>query len=391
MKSRFISDSIKYIGADDPELDIFEGQYELEDGMCYNSYIIKDDKIVVMDTIDARKSDEWMNNLEKELDGKEVDYLVISHMEPDHSANIGALASKYPNMKLVGNETTFKFLNQFFGSIDNLDERKVVVSEGDKLNTGSHTLTFVMAPMVHWPEVMFTYDETDKVLFSADAFGKFGVFDADEDDWDCEARRYYFNIVGKYGVQVQAVLKKASALDIKTICPLHGPILSENLEHYINKYDVWSKYEPEDSGIFIAYASIHGNTKKAALRFKEILEEKGFDEVHITDLTRDDLHEAIEDAFRYDRLALFSSSYNMGLFPPMDYFLSNLVSKNYQKRKVAIVENGTWAPSAARCMNEYVAKMNNMQIIGPQVTIKSTLNDETEEKLKELADNLIKG
>jgi len=391
MKSRFISEDIKYIGADDPELDIFEGQYKLEAGMCYNSYIIKDEKIVVMDTIDSRKSDEWMNNLEKELEGKEVDYLVISHMEPDHSANIGALAKKFPNMKLVGNETTFKFLNQFFNSIDNLEERKVVVSEGDTLNIGKHTLKFVMAPMVHWPEVMFTYDETDKVLFSADAFGKFGVFDADEDDWDCEARRYYFNIVGKYGVQVQAVLKKASALDIKTICPLHGPILSENLEHYINKYDVWSKYDPEDSGIFIAYASIHGNTKRAALRFKEILESKGFSEVHITDLTRDDLHEAIEDAFRYDRLALFSSSYNMGLFPPMDYFLSNLAAKNFQKRKVAIVENGTWAPSAGRCMNEYISKMNNMQLIGPQVTIKSTLNEETESKLEELADNLIKG
>ena len=388
MKDIEISKNIKYIGADDKTIDLFESQFDVPNGMSYNSYLIKDDKNVVMDTIDRRKTEEWVENLERELNGEKVDYLVVSHMEPDHAYNIGLLAEKFPEMKIIGNDKTFTMMKQFF-DIPNLDERKLVVKEGDKLNVGEHTLCFYMAPMVHWPEVMVTYEESEKILFSADGFGKFGALDTDE-DWACEARRYYFNICGKYGAQVQALLKKASSLDIKMICPLHGPILKENLEYYIGKYDVWSKYEPEDEGIFIAYASIHGNTENAAKELKEMLERKGAKKVSIADLSREDMHEAVEDAFRYDTIVLMASSYNMGVFPPMEQFLNHLIGKNFQNRKVAIVENGTWAPSSGRCMKEAIEKMKDITIIGQTVTIKSKLNNESRAALENLADSIIK-
>ena len=388
MKDIEISKNIKYIGADDKTIDLFESQFDVPNGMSYNSYLIKDDKNVVMDTIDRRKTEEWVENLERELNGEKVDYLVVSHMEPDHAYNIGLLAEKFPEMKIIGNDKTFTMMKQFF-DIPNLDERKLVVKEGDKLNVGEHTLCFYMAPMVHWPEVMVTYEESEKILFSADGFGKFGALDTDE-DWACEARRYYFNICGKYGAQVQALLKKASSLDIKMICPLHGPILKDNLEYYIGKYDVWSKYEPEDEGIFIAYASIHGNTENAAKELKEMLERKGAKKVSIADLSREDMHEAVEDAFRYDKLVLMASSYNMGVFPPMEQFLNHLIGKNFQNRKVAIVENGTWAPSSGRCMKEAIEKMKDITIIGQTVTIKSKLNNESRAALEKLADSIIK-
>ena len=388
MKDIEISKNIKYIGADDKTIDLFESQFDVPNGMSYNSYLIKDDKNVVMDTIDRRKTEEWVENLERELNGEKVDYLVVSHMEPDHAYNIGLLAEKFPEMKIIGNDKTFTMMNQFF-NIPNLDNRKIVVKEGDKLNIGKHTLNFFMAPMVHWPEVMVTYEESEKILFSSVGFGKFGALDADE-DWACEARRYYFNICGKYGAQVQALLKKAAGLDIKMICPLHGPILKDNLEYYIGKYDVWSKYEPEDEGIFIAYASIHGNTENAAKELKEMLERKGAKKVSIADLSREDMHEAVEDAFRYDKLVLMASSYNMGVFPPMEQFLNHLIGKNFQNRKVAIVENGTWAPSSGRCMKEAIEKMKDITIIGQTVTIKSKLNNESRAALENLADSIIK-
>ncbi len=387
MKDVTISNDIIYIGADDKDIDLFEGQYIVPNGISYNSYLIKDEKTVVMDTVDKRKSEEWINNLEEALKGTKPDYLVISHLEPDHSYNIGILAEKYPEMKLVGNAKTFAFLPQFF-NIENLDERKVVVEEGTEINIGKHTLQFFMAPMVHWPEVMVTYEQTEKVLFTADGFGKFGALDTEE-DWDCEARRYYFNIVGKYGVQVQALLKKAVSLDIKTICPLHGPILKENLEHYINKYDIWSSYKPENDGVFIAYASIHGNTAEAAKELAKILEEKGAKKVSIADLSRDDMAEAVEDAFRYDKVILAAPSYDAKVFTPMEQFLNILISKNYQNRKVGLMENGTWAPTAARCMKEALDKMKDLQICDTVVTIKTTVNDETREQMKVLADEIL--
>lgn len=387
MKDVTISNDIIYIGADDKDIDLFEGQYIVPNGISYNSYLIKDEKTVVMDTVDKRKSEEWINNLEEALKGTKPDYLVISHLEPDHSYNIGILAEKYPEMKLVGNAKTFAFLPQFF-NIENLDERKVVVEEGTEINIGKHTLQFFMAPMVHWPEVMVTYEKTEKVLFTADGFGKFGTLDTEE-DWDCEARRYYFNIVGKYGVQVQALLKKAASLDIKTICPLHGPILKENLEHYINKYDIWSSYKPENDGVFIAYASIHGNTAEAAKELAKILEEKGAKKVSIADLSRDDMAEAVEDAFRYDKVILAAPSYDAKVFTPMEQFLNILISKNYQNRKVGLMENGTWAPTAARCMKEALDKMKDLQICDTVVTIKTTVNDETREQMKVLADEIL--
>lgn len=387
MKDVTISNDIVYIGVDDKDIDLFEGQYIVPNGISYNSYLIKDEKTVVMDTVDGRKSDEWFKNLEGALNGENPDYLVISHLEPDHSYNIGKLAEKYPEMKLIGNNKTFAFLPQFF-NIENLEERKVVVEEGTELNIGKHTLQFFMAPMVHWPEVMVTYEQKEKVLFTADGFGKFGALDTEE-DWDCEARRYYFNIVGKYGVQVQALLKKAASLDIKTICPLHGPILKENLEHYINKYDIWSSYKPEDDGVFIAYASIHGNTAKAAKELAKILEEKGAKKVSIADLSRDDMAEAVEDAFRYDKLILAASSYDAKVFTPMEQFLNILISKGYQNRKVGIMENGTWAPTAARCMKEALDKMKDLQICDTVVTIKTTVKDETREQMQVLADEIL--
>lgn len=387
MKDITISDDIFYIGADDKDIDLFESQYVVPNGISYNSYLIKDEKNVVMDTIDKRKTNEWLENLDKALNGETVDYLVVSHLEPDHAYNIGALAEKFPDMKIIGNAKTFAFLPQFF-DIKNLDERKIVVEEGKEINIGKHTLQFFMAPMVHWPEVMVTYEKTEKIIFSADGFGKFGTLDTEE-DWACEARRYYFNIVGKYGMQVQALLKKLATLDVKMICPLHGPILKENLGYYIEKYDIWSSYKPEDYGVFIAYASIHGNTAKAAKEFAKMLEEKGAKKVTISDLTRDDMAEAIEDAFRYDKIILAASSYNFGVFPPMEQFLHHLLGKNYQNRKVGIIENGTWAPSAARCIKETLEKMTNIEICEPVVTIKSTVKPETMEKMNELADSIL--
>ena len=388
MKDTIITDTIKYIGVDDKDIDLFESQYIVPNGVSYNSYLIKDEKIAIMDSVDIRKTKEWLNNLEKELDGKNPDYLIISHVEPDHAGSIEIVANKYSEMKLVGNSKTFVFLNQFFTNIENLEERKIEVKEGDTLSLGENTLQFVMAPMVHWPEVMCTYVKEQKVLFSADGFGKFGSLDTDE-DWACEARRYYFNIVGKYGMQVQALLKKAASLDIQIICPLHGPILKENLEYYINKYDIWSSYRPEDDGVFIAYSSIHGHTKEAAIKMKEILEEKGAKKVAITDLTREDWAEAIEDAFRYDKIILASSSYNMGLFPPMEQLLHHLESKNYQARKVGIIENGTWAPSAGKCMKEILGRMKDISICETMVTIKSSMNDQNIEDMKKLAEEIL--
>lgn len=386
MKDTIITKDIIYIGADDKDIDLFEGQYIVPNGISYNSYLIKDEKNVVMDTIDGRRTDEWLNNLEKALDGERPDYLVISHLEPDHAYNVGLLSDKFPDMKLVGNAKTFEMLNQFF-DID-VENRKVVVREGDTLNIGKHTLQFFMAPMVHWPEVMVTYEQSEKILFSADGFGKFGALDTEE-DWACEARRYYFNIVGKYGAQVQALLKKAATLDIKMICPLHGPILKENLEYYIGKYDVWSSYTPEDEGTLVAYASIHGNTKKVAEELVKILKEKGEKKVAITDLTRDDMAEAIEDAFRYDKVILAASSYNAGVFPPMEQFLHHLKGKNYQNRKIGFVENASWAPSAGRCMKEIVSGMKNITICEPMVTIRATMKDIDVIKLNELVDNML--
>ena len=388
MKDIKISDSIFYIGADDKDIRLFEGQFNVPNGMAYNSYLIKDDKNVVMDTCDKKVTNTWLENLEKALDGEKVDYLVVSHMEPDHAYNIGLLVDKYPDMKIVGNATTFSMLLNFF-DID-LENKKIEVKEGQQLNIGKHTLQFFMAPMIHWPEVMVTYDVLDKVLFTADGFGKFGTLDTDE-DWDCEARRYYFGIVGKYGVQVQALLKKVATLDVNIICPLHGPILRENLAHYIEKYNTWSSYKPEDDGIFIACASIYGNTLKAAEKLKEILEEKGAKKVSLIDLTKEDMHEAVEDAFRYNKIVLAASSYNAGVFVPMEQFLNHLKSRNYQNRKVAIIQNGSWAPSAEKTIRNMLQGMNNIDIIENAITIKSTLKDDNITELEQLADKLLGG
>lgn len=385
MNKTYISESIKYIGVDDRETDLFEGQYIIPNGVSYNSYVIFDEKIAVMDTVDKIAADKWVENLEKALNGKAPDYLVISHMEPDHASNVKLFAEKYPNAKLVGNAKTFAYMPQFFNL--NVEDRKVVVKEGDTLELGQHTLTFIMAPMVHWPEVMVAYDSKDKVLFSADGFGKFGALDADE-DWTCEARRYYFNIVGKYGAQVQALLKKTASLDIQTICPLHGPILNENLSYYIDKYDIWSSFRPEDKGVMIAYGSMHGNTKQAALELKALLEERGVQKVAVADLTRDDMAEAIEDAFRYDRLVVACPTYDGALFPAVEDFLYHLKIKNYQSRRVALIENGTWAPMAGKKMKEYFEGMKNITLCDTAVTVKSTLNEASAEQLKALADEL---
>lgn len=385
MNKTYISESIKYIGVDDRETDLFEGQYIIPNGVSYNSYVIFDEKIAVMDTVDKIATDKWVENLEKALNGKAPDYLVISHMEPDHASNVKLFAEKYPDAKLVGNAKTFAYMPQFFNL--NVDDRKIVVKEGDTLELGQHTLTFIMAPMVHWPEVMVAYDSKDKVLFSADGFGKFGALDADE-DWTCEARRYYFNIVGKYGAQVQALLKKTASLDIQTICPLHGPILNENLSYYIDKYDIWSSFRPEDKGVMIAYGSMHGNTKQAALELKALLEERGVQKVAVADLTRDDMAEAIEDAFRYDRLVVACPTYDGALFPAVEDFLYHLKIKNYQSRRVALIENGTWAPMAGKKMKEYFEGMKNITLCDTVVTVKSTLNEASAEQLKALADEL---
>ena len=381
-----ITDTIKYIGVNDYDLDLFESQYIVPNGMAYNSYLILDEKITVMDTVDKRKSDEWLANLEAALDGREPEYLVISHMEPDHSATIGAFTKKYPNTKLVGNAKTFTMLGQFF-DID-IEDRKVVIKDGDKLALGAHTLNFIFAPMVHWPEVMLSYEESEKVLFAADAFGKFGTLDTDE-DWACEARRYYFNIVGKYGMQVQNVLKKAAALDISTICPLHGPILSENLGYYIGLYDTWSKYEPEAEGVFVACASIHGNTKAAAQEFAEMLKAKGAKKVAFADVTRDDIAECVEDAFKYGRVVFAASSYDAGVFAPMHDFISHLGMKSWQNRKVGLIENGSWGPTAAKTMKAMLEGMKNITICDTVVTIKSRMKDADKPKLEALADEIL--
>lgn len=387
MEKVTVTDTIKFIGVNDYDIRLFESQYVVPNGMSYNSYLIDDGKIVIMDTVDKRATDEWVKNLERELNGRTPDYLVISHLEPDHAYNIKLVADKYPNMKLVGNAMTFKLLPQFF-DIEKLEARKVMVKEGDELNTGKHTLQFFMAPMVHWPEVMVTYDKLDKVLFAADGFGKFGTIDTDE-DWACEARRYYFNIVGKYGAQVQALLKKAATLDIQTICPLHGPILKENLGYYIGKYDVWSSYTPEDDGVLVAYASIHGNTEDAAKKMVEILEEKGAKKVVLSNLVTDDMAEIIEDAFRYDKVILAAASYNTEVFPPMEQFLSHLRGKNYQNRKIGLIENGTWAPSAAKCMKEFIDGMKDITLCERKVTIKSVMNKENIAEMEELAEEIL--
>lgn len=381
-----ISDAIKYIGVDDKDIDLFESQYIVPNGISYNSYVILDEKICVLDTVDKRKTDEWVANLENVLDGKTPDYLIINHLEPDHASNIQLLADKYPDMKLVGNAKTFNMLPQFF-DID-LTDRTVTVKEGDSLNLGEHTLSFYMAPMVHWPEVMVTYESKEKVLFSADGFGKFGALDTDE-DWACEARRYYFNICGKYGVQVQALLKKAAKLDIEKICPLHGPVLTENLGYYINLYDIWSKYESEVDGIFIAYCSIHGNTEKAALKLYDILKEKTDKKIAISDLSRSDMAENVEDAFKYSTLVVAAPSYDGGVFPVMNDFLHHLKIKGYKNRKVAMIENGSWAPCAIKSMQPYFDEMKGIEISDAKVTIRSTMTAENEVQLDTLADSII--
>ena len=386
-KDVYISEDIKYIGVDDKDIDLFEGQYVVPNGISYNSYLIKDSKIAVMDTVDRRKTEEWLANLENELDGAVPDYLVVSHMEPDHSYNIDVLAKKYPDMKIVGNDKTFTYMEQFFDIAD-LDSRKVVVKEGDELNLGKHTLKFFMAPMVHWPEVMVSYELAEKIVFAADGFGKFGALDTDE-EWACEARRYYFNIVGKYGAQVQMLLKKLATLDVNMICPLHGPILKENLGYYIGKYDTWSKYEAEDDGVFIAYSSVYGNTKEAVEELVKLLEEKGAKKVAVADLARDDFAEAIEDAFRYDKVVLASVTYNGTAFPDMENFLRQLAGKNYQNKKVGFIENGTWAPMAAKAMKDIVSTMKNITMCENTVSIKSRLNDVSRASLDALATEIL--
>ena len=380
-----ISDSVIYIGADDHDIDLFESQYVVPNGVSYNSYVIIDEKIAVMDTADPRVTDVWFDNLEKALGGRKPDYLVVQHMEPDHAGNIKKLAEKYPEMKIVGNAKTFPMMKQFF-TIDGLDDRSVVVKEGDTLSLGSHTLQFVMAPMVHWPEVMVTYEQSEKLLFSADGFGKFGALDVEE-DWACEARRYYFNIVGKYGAQVQALLKKAATLDIEKICALHGPVLSENLAHYIDLYNKWSSYTPEKDGVMIAYASIYGNTKKAAELLYDKLKAKGVD-VIITDLARCDMSKAISDAFAYGKLALATPTYNADVFPFMRTFIEGLTERNYQKRTVAFIENGAWAPMAAKVMAGMFEKSKELNILDKTVKITCSLNDASAAQVDELADEL---
>ncbi len=381
-----ISDSILYVGVADTDIDLFESQYPVPQGVTYNSYVVADKKVAIMDTVDARKTEEWLQNLEQVLNGRTPDYLVISHLEPDHSGSIEAIAKKYPEMKLVGNAKIFAMLPQFI-TMD-VTERQVVVTEQTTLNLGSHILHFVFAPMVHWPEVMVEYEETEKVLFSADAFGRFGDSDAGT-DWDDEARRYYINIVGKYGGPVTTLLKKAAGLDIRTICPLHGPVLTGDLSHYIEKYQTWASYQPEEKGILIAYASIHGNTEIAAKKMASILEEKGAENVVLYDLARADVAAVVADAFRYDRMILAAASYDAGVFPCMETFLNYLKAKAYQKRSVGLIENGSWAPSAGRVMKKALEECKEIEIVEPIVTIKSTLKTENLPQLSALADAIL--
>ena len=385
MNNIIISDSIKYIGVDDTTLDLFESQYIVPNGVSYNSYLILDEKIAVMDTVDARKTKEWFDNLDKELKGRVPDYLIVSHLEPDHSANIQLFTEKYKEAKLVLSAKAKVMLPQFF-NIEGLDERCIVVKEGEELDLGNHHLKFIMAPMVHWPEVMVEYETTEKILFSADGFGKFGALSHDE-DWACEARRYYFNIVGKYGAPVQALLKKASTLDIKMICPLHGPILKDNLGYYIDKYQIWSSYQSEDDGVLVASASIHGNTKEVALKVVDLLKEKGV-KVAFTDLTRDDMAEAVEDAFRYSKMILAGATYDGGVFSPMEDFLHRLQHKGYQNKTVGLIENGSWAPLANKVMKDMLTPMKNITICENTVTIKSTYKDENQEAINQLVEEI---
>ena len=385
MNNITISESIKYIGVDDTTLDLFESQYIVPHGVSYNSYLILDEKIAVMDTVDARKTKEWFDNLDKELKERVPDYLIVSHLEPDHSANIQLFTEKYKEAKLVLSAKAKAMLPQFF-NIEGLDERCIVVKEGEELDLGNHHLKFIMAPMVHWPEVMVEYETTEKVLFSADGFGKFGALSHDE-DWACEARRYYFNIVGKYGAPVQALLKKASTLDIKMICPLHGPILKDNLGYYIDKYQIWSSYQSEDEGVLVASASIHGNTKEVALKVVDLLKEKGI-KVAFTDLTRDDMAEAVEDAFRYSKMILAGATYDGGVFSPMEDFLHRLQHKGYQNKTVGLIENGSWAPLANKVMKEMLTPMKNITICENTVTIKSTYKDENQEAINQLVEEI---
>ncbi len=387
MQAKELTNHIYYVGVDDKTIDLFEGQYVVPNGVSYNSYVIMDEKIAVMDTVDARATEAWFANLETVLNGKEPDYLVVLHMEPDHAANIEKFLNKYKKAKVVTNPKTFNMIPQFFEGLD-LENRKIVVNEGEELPLGQHTLVFVMAPVVHWPEVMVAYEKNDKVLFSADGFGKFGALDTDE-PWACEARRYYINIVGKYGAQVQALLKKAATLDIQKIFPLHGPMLTENLEYYINKYDIWSSYRPEDEGILIAYASVYGHTKAAAEKLKEVLEAKGAPKVAITDLARDDMAEAVEDAFRYDRLVLASITYDAGIFPVMESFIAHLKHKNYQNRKVGFIENGSWAPIAAKKMRAELEGLKNLTFMNNTVSIKSAMKEADIAQIEALADELL--
>ena len=382
-----ITDSIKYIGVNDHEIDLFEGQYVVENGMAYNSYVVLDEKIAVFDTVDARFGREWLYNLEKNLNGATPDYLIVQHMEPDHSANVARFANTYPYAKIVATQKAFAMMAQFFGN-DFLD-RQIVVGEGDTLSLGKHNLTFVTAPMVHWPEVMVTYDNYEKVLFSADAFGKFGALDAEE-DWACEARRYYIGIVGKYGAQVQTLLKKAAALDIEIICPLHGPVLTENLGYYLGLYDIWSSYGVESEGVMIAYTSIYGNTRKAVELLAEALKKNGCEKVVINDLARSDMAEAIEDAFRYGRIVLATTTYNNDVFPFMREFIHGLTERNFQNRIIGLVENGSWAPTAAKTMKALLEPCKNLTFTDTTVQIKSALNQDSTAQLMALADEILK-
>ena len=382
-----VTETIKYIGVDDTTIDLFESQYIVPNGISYNSYLIMDEEIAIMDTVDLRKGEEWFANLEEALEGRTPDYLVVQHMEPDHAGNIANLLAKYPTIKIVASAKAIQMMPQFFEDTC-FEGKTIAVKEGETLNLGVHTLQFFMAPMVHWPEVMVTYDQADKVLFTADGFGKFGAL-AHEEDWACEARRYYFNICGKYGAQVQALLKKAATLDIACICPLHGPILKENLGYYIGLYDTWSKYEVETEGIFIAYASIHGGTKKVAEKLAEILREKGAPKVSIADLCRDDMAEAVEDAFRMSKLVVAAASYDADVFPPMHDFLHHLKLKAYQKRRVGIIENGSWAPCAGRVMKGMLETMKEIEIVEPMVTIRSAMKQGDIPALEALADAML--
>lgn len=383
-----ITKNIRYIGVDDTTLDLFEGQYIIPNGISYNSYLILDEKVAIMDTVDARKGKEWWKNLEAALEGRTPNYLVVQHMEPDHASLVAEVMERFPNLQVVATQRALQMMPLFFEGAD-FSNRSIAVGEGDTLALGTYTLRFFLAPMVHWPEVMVSLEETEGILFAADAFGKFGAL-CHEEDWACEARRYYFNICGKYGVQVQALLKKLTGASITTICPLHGPILTENLGYYIGLYDTWSKYEPETEGVFIAYASIHGGTAKAAHKLAEILREKGAPKVSIADLSRDDMAEAVEDAFRMSKLIVCASSYDAGLFPPMHEFLHKLIIKNYQNRRVGILENGSWAPTAGKCMRNMLLEMKNLDIVSPMVTIRARMKAEDLPAMEELADAILK-